>query len=160
MTRRHSMTRWLGALGVILALAGLQGATSAQTPLAETRQSADQGDAIAQFDLGWMYFWGLGDLPQDSTQAVAWYRQAADQGYAAAQYNLALMYHNGEGVPQDDVEAHKWRNLAASRVTGDKQKEYAEVRDATAKQMTPAQLAEAQRLAREWQAAFEKRQAE
>ena len=109
MTQRHFVTRWLGALGVILALVGLQGATSAQTPLAETRQSADQGDAIAQFDLGWMYFWGLGDLPQDSTQAVAWYRQAADQGYAAAQYNLALMYHNGEGVPQDDVEAHKWR---------------------------------------------------
>ena len=62
--------------------------------------------------------------------------------------------------PEDYVEAHKWYNLAASRVTGDTQKEYAETLDALAKEMAPAQLAEAQRLAREWQAAFEKRQTE
>ncbi len=190
MTQRHSVTWWLG---VILALVGLQGATSTQTPLAETRQQADQGDAIAQFDLGWMYFWGLGDLPQDFTQAVtwwrraaaqgqasaqynlglmyrdgrgvpqdftqamAWYRKAADQGSAVAQYNLGVMYRDGRGVPQDYVEAHKWHDLAASRITGDTREEYAETRDALAEEMTPAQLAEAQRLARDWQAAFEKR---
>ena len=68
------------------------------------------------------------------------------------------MYANGLGVPKDLVEAHKWRNLAASRSTGDAQRRYAEARDAMAKQMTPAQLTEAQRLAREWQAAFEERQ--
>ncbi|MDA1306902.1 MAG: sel1 repeat family protein, partial [Acidobacteria bacterium] len=99
-------------------------------------------------------------VPQDYVEAVAWYRKAADQGDAAAQYNLGAMYFKGEGVPQDYVEAHKWRNLAASRATGDEQKKYAETRDATAKAMTPAQIAEAQRLAREWQAAFEQRQAE
>ena len=70
------------------------------------------------------------------------------------------MYFQGQGVPQDYVEAHKWINLGTSRVTGDTQKERAEARNLLAKQMTPAQLAEAQRLAREWQAAFEKRQAE
>ena len=59
-------------------------------------------------------------------------------------------------MPQDDVEAHKWFNVAASRATGDGQKEFVEARDALAKQMTPAQVAEAQRLEREWQAAFEK----
>ena len=64
------------------------------------------------------------------------------------------------GVPQDDVEAYKWSDLAASRVTGDTQKRYSANRDALAEQMTPAQIAEAKRLAREWQAAFEKRQAE
>ena len=47
---------------------------------------------------------------------------------------------------------------AASRVTGDEQKEYAESRDGLAKQMTPAQIAEAQKRAADWQAAFEKRQ--
>ncbi len=87
-------------------------------------------------------------------------RQRADQGDADSQYNLGFMYNAGEGVPQDFVEAHKWVNLAASRATGDTQKQYAEIRDALAKQMTPAQLAEAQRLAREWQVAFEKRQAD
>ena len=106
-----------------------------------------------------MYDTGQG-VAQDYSQAVAGYLKAADQGYAAAQFNLGVMYDTGEGVPEDDVEAHKWHNLAASRVTGDAQAEYgyAEARDALAEQMTPAQLAEAQKRAVEWQAAFEKRQ--
>ena len=60
------------------------------------------------------------------------------------------MAPNGQGVPQDYVESHKWHNLAASRAS-------AENRDAMATLMTPAQLADAQTLAREWLAAFEKR---
>ena len=50
MTQRRSVTRWLGALGVILSVVGLgsQGTTSAQTSLVATRQSADQGDIAAQ----------------------------------------------------------------------------------------------------------------
>jgi TPR repeat protein len=68
------------------------------------------------------------------------------------------MYSNGQGVPQDYVEAPKWRNLAASRASAENQTQYAETRDALAKQMTPAQLAEAQTLAREWHAAFDARQ--
>jgi TPR repeat protein len=67
-------------------------------------------------------------------------------------------FPNGQGVPQDDVEAHKWLNLAASRETPGYQEVYARSRDEVAKQMTPAQLAEAQKLAREWQAAFDARQ--
>ena len=77
-----------------------------------------------------------------------------------AQDSLGAMYYKGEGVPQDYVEAHKWRNLATSRVAGDTQRQYARSRDATAREMTPAQIAEAQRLAREWQATFEQRQSE
>ena len=121
------------------------------------REAADQGLAVAQVNLGAMYQAGDG-VPQDDVQAVEWYSKAADQGHAVAQYNLGLMYATGEGVPQDDVEAHKWNTLAASRVTGDKQKEYAETRDATAKAMTPAQLAEAQKRVADWQTAFEKRE--
>jgi len=68
------------------------------------------------------------------------------------------MYDQGQGVPQDFVEAHKRYNLAASRATGDDQKQYADERDAVAALMTPAQIAEAQTLAREWQAAFDARQ--
>ena len=69
------------------------------------------------------------------------------------------MYRNGQGVPQDYVETQKWFNLVASRATDDHQKQYVETRDALAEQMTPAQLAEAQKRAADWQAAFEKRQA-
>ena len=65
--------------------------------------------------------------------------------------------HQGYG---DYVEAHRWFNLAASHVTGDEQREYAETRDALAKKTTRAQLAEAQRRAAEWQAAFEQQQDE
>ncbi len=44
-----------------------------------------------------------------------WYRKAADKGLFVAQFLLGEMYENGQGVPQDYVQAHMWFNLAASR---------------------------------------------
>jgi uncharacterized protein len=85
--------------------------------------------------------------------AVTWYRKAADQGNPVAQLFLGLMYYNGQGVPQDYVQAHKWYNLAGARIpASDTQNHKMAVknRDIVAKKMTPAQIAEAQRLAREW----------
>lgn len=116
------------------------------------RKAADQDNAIAQFNLGVMYDEGRG-VPQDFVQATAWYRKAADQGYAEAQSNLGLMYELGQGVPQDFVQAHMWFNLAASRLpaSGKVNRELAvKNRDAVAAKMTPAQIADAQKLAREW----------
>jgi len=103
-----------------------------------------------------MYRTGEG-VPQDDVEAASWYRKAADQGDADAQNNLGVMYDTGEGVPQDDVEAHKWHNLAASRASAENQKRFADARDAVAAVMTPQQIADAQQLAREWQAAFDAR---
>ena len=77
---------------------------------------------------------------------MKWYRLAADQGNACAQYNLGIMYAKGQGVPQDYVLAHMWFNLSAAQGIGDAVKN----RDIAAGKMTPDQLAEAQRLAREW----------
>ena len=124
--------------------------------VATTRQQAEQGAANAQNDLGVMYYNGEG-VPQDYVEAVRWYRLAADQGFAAAQLNLGVMYDRGRGVPQDYVEALRWVNLAAARASSDRQEDYAEARDALAKIMTRAQIAEAQKLAMEWQAAFDAR---
>ena len=63
-------------------------------------------------------------------------------------------YHlNGEGVPQDYVQAHMWANLAASRSTGEDRERSVVLRDAIAEELTPDDLSEAQRLAREWDAA-------
>jgi len=62
------------------------------------RTAADQGDARAQYNLGFMYYFGEG-VPQDHAEAVHWYRLAAEQGDARAQYNLGFMYDNGKGVP-------------------------------------------------------------
>jgi hypothetical protein len=60
------------------------------------------------------------------------------------------MYGLGIGVPKDDVQTHLWVNIAASRANGEDAERYVKLRDAAAAQMTPAQIAEAQRLAREW----------
>ena len=109
------------------------------------RPLAEQGYALAQFNLGLMYANGQG-VPQDYAAAVSWYRKAADQGNASAQYNLGVAYATGHGVPQDYVQAHKWFNLAAASGNANAVK----ARDIVAAKMTPAQIAEAQRLAGAW----------
>ncbi len=120
------------------------------TALREWRPLAGQGDAGAQVWLGFMYANGHG-VPQDYAKAVGWYRKAAEQGMASAQNNLGFMYSKGRGVPQDYAQAHMWSNLAASRSPpGEDRDESVKNRDLIAKKMTPAQISEAQKLAREW----------
>ncbi len=120
------------------------------TALREWRPLAEQGVAEAQSRLGFMYTFGEG-VPQDDAEAVKWYRKAAEQGYAKAQYALGLMYANGQGVPQDYAKAHMWYDLAASRFPpGEDRDKAVKNRDIVAKRMTPAQITEAQKLAREW----------
>jgi TPR repeat protein len=116
------------------------------------RLAGDQGDAYAQFNLGVMYGEGQG-VPKDDTQAAEWYRLAADQNNAQAQYNLGLWYAQGEDGAQDYVSAHMWFNLAAARFppTDARNRGLAvRNRDLVAGKMTREQLAEAQKLAREW----------
>ncbi len=114
------------------------------------RKSAEQGVAKAQYNLGNMYRIGQG-VPQDYARAVGWYHKAAEQGQAEAQYNLGVMYRDGQGVPQDYLQAHMWSNLAASRLPpGGRRDNAVKNRDIVAKMMTPAQISEAQKLAREW----------
>ena len=79
-------------------------------------------------------------------EAVGWYRRAAEQGEVAAQSNLGGMYGAGDGVAQDYILAHMWYDLAGAG--GDE--DAAKLRDSVAELMTPAQVADAQRLAREW----------
>jgi TPR repeat protein len=110
------------------------------------RKAADQGHPGAQWSLGTMYQDGLGDVPRAFEAAASWYRKAADQGHALAQSDLGTVYAKGQGVPQDYVSALMWYSLAAAKGLTDAAKE----RDMVAAQMTPAQIAEAQRLAREW----------
>ena len=66
------------------------------------------------------------------------------------------MYLQGQGVPQDYIEAHKWFNLAASKSSGKGYDVAVNSREGIAEKMTPAQIAEAQRLAREWAKTHEK----
>jgi uncharacterized protein len=116
------------------------------------RLAADRGDAIAEFNLGVMYAEGQG-VPQDNDEAAKWYRLAADQGNPQAQYNLGLWYAQGDGGSPDNVRAHMWFNLAAAHFPASDSRNRgaaANSRDAVASNLTSDQIAEAQRLAREW----------
>jgi TPR repeat protein len=109
------------------------------------RPLAERGNAKAQIILGRMYFDGQG-VPQDYSVAMSWWRKAAEQGNAEGQARLGILYRWGRGVPQDYVIAHMWFNLAA-RSGNEKVVEF---RDEITARMTPAQIQEAQKLAREW----------
>ena len=254
MANRCATERRVAGLGIALAAVGVltAGTVTAQSPLAEMIRLAEQGDADAQYQVGFSYAYGTG-LPRDDERAVAWYRLAAEQGHAAAQHHLGVMYAHGEGTPQDfteaiawlrkaaaqessparyylgvlyangdgvpeneadalawfheaaaegdvpamhmlgvmygdgagstraavrrpsgatpgvpnrnrrsanNVEAYKWLSLAASHVTDEEQRFYAAVRDSRARSLSADELAEAQELAAEWQAAFKRRESE
>ena len=110
----------------------------------EWKRLAEQGDAEAQFGLGVMFIEGQG-VAQDDAEAAKWFRNAAEQGRAVAQFNLGVMYATSQGVPQDHVQALMWFNLAAAHGEPHARK----VLEFLAK-MTPAHMAEGQRLAWEW----------
>ena len=113
------------------------------------RLAADHGVASAQGRLGAMYGAGYG-VPQDDTEAVKWFRRGADQGDNYAQLMLGFMFELGRGVPQDYVQAHMRFNIAAASSKVEKPDAAAENRDRVAAKMTPAQIAEAEKLAHEW----------
>jgi uncharacterized protein len=115
------------------------------TALREWQPLAEQGDARAQFSFGLLYENGDG-VPRDYAKARHWYEKAAAQGDAKAQLYLGLQSSFGQGGPMDLVQAYKWYSLAAGNGNA-----YAPgYRDDLAKQMTPAQIAEAQKRTREW----------
>ena len=103
-------------------------------------EGGEKGVAKAQFNLGVRYAEGNG-VAKDATEAVKWYRKAAEQGDAAAQVNLGVCYAVGNGVAKDYVIAYMWANLAAA--SGENTTEF---RGLLEKEMTPDQIAEAQRL--------------
>jgi uncharacterized protein len=110
------------------------------------RLGAEQGNAFAQSSLGIMYELGEG-VPKNDVEAARLYSLAADQGHGPAQYSLGFMYAYGKGVSQNSVEAYKWYSLAAAQSVANAERN----RDFVRGRMTPAQIAEAERLAAEWQ---------
>ena len=116
------------------------------------RKAADQGNVRAQNNLGVMYDTGEG-VPEDDTAAVRWYREAGEQGDVRALHNLGLKYSNGRGAPQDRMLSYMWFDIVASRTTGSLRNVAMLNRDQEKTFLTPAQVTEAQQLAREWNAA-------
>ena len=109
------------------------------------RKAAEQGDEYAQCMLGDMYANGEG-VPKDEAQAAEWFRQAAEQGNADAQMALGSMYRYGDGIPIDFNRGYVWLRLAAMQ--GDTNAAW--VLEDLSRRMTRDQIAEAERLAREF----------
>lgn len=109
------------------------------------RLAAAQGNAYAQYSLGELYENGEEGVEQDYQEAVKWFRLSAAQGHANAQNDLGLMYATGQGVPRDYVRAYMWFSLAAAKGFSEAQQN----RDTAAGKMKPAQIEQAQQLARD-----------
>ena len=109
------------------------------------RKAAEQGDAWAQYNLGWCYEHGRG-VPQSYGEAVMWYRKVADQGNATAQNSLGLCYQNGYGVPQDKLQAYKWFTLASGHGNAEAAKE----RTSLTLQLSPAEIQKGEVMVREF----------
>ena len=145
---------------------------SGQSMFQETLARAEDGDAKSQWYLGVMYETGT-EVSKDYKKSTKWFSLAANQGFAPAQFNLALNYDLGHGVLQDYVKAHKWLSLAATQghnmaiITLAPSMNYVEAHKSwnllatqgyssavmtreweMAKKMTPSQIQEAHRLAR------------
>ena len=105
--------------------------------------AAEQGVAASQFTLAWRYL-NVGE--RDYQNAAKWFRLAAEQGVTPAQYWLGLMYLDGYGVVKNYTESYKWLNIVVAKGFEDAR----EPRDNLEERMNSDQIAEAQKLAREW----------
>ena len=123
------------------------------------RLAADQGDAEAQHLLSQMYSRGAGGVPQDFTEAACWHQLAAEQGFSPAQLELGHRFFVGDGVHKDYVKAYAWIKLALSEgpmlattegPNGEGFDWSENIITMLAEVMTPAQIAEAEYLARQW----------
>lgn len=109
------------------------------------RKSADMGYSTAQYNLGIMYEYGQ-TVEEDHARAMGLYLKAAEQGEAAAQFAIGVMYDKGTGVDKDPSQAYMWWQIA-----GDGHPHAIHNRDSIAEEMTPMQVSEGKRLAKEWQ---------
>jgi TPR repeat protein len=116
------------------------------------RRAAEQGHPGAQWLLGYKYEYGSG-VAVDNVESIKWFRRAAEQGHGIAQFELAMRYHTGKGTAKDPVEAYKWVLLAETNGIA-----VAAYKDLLEKEMTPEQIAEAQKQADAFVAETEKKQ--
>jgi TPR repeat protein len=120
------------------------------------RKAAQQGHRDARETLGHFYAEGRG-VPKNEPEAYEWWRAGAELGDSDAQRHLGRLYRDGRCISRDYIEAYKWLILAAAREPFIKHN-HANEREAIASQMTPDEVAEAQRRAEAWTEAFEQRQ--
>jgi uncharacterized protein GlcG (DUF336 family) len=112
-------------------------------------KAARAGDAESAYELGKVYEYGLLGATQDEARSAQWYRTAAEMGHRLAQFEASVGYYKGQGVAQDKVEAAKWWTLAMANGASVPEWMRVSVESAEAK-LTPGEIAEGRRRAREW----------
>ena len=153
------MIRWLVVAALLLPLvayAGFDEGVEAYSrnefdkALAEFKPLAEQGEARAQYFMGFLYRYGYG-VAQSHDEAAKWFRQAAQQGDARAQYYLGKMYEKGEGVERSLVDAHAWFSLSAASAVGSRDAMYAKEDIAKLeRRMNTEQITQAKERAKQW----------
>ena len=93
--------RVLGFVALAATMAFTAAAQTTAEQIEEWRKAAEQGNAWAQYDLGFAYENGEG-VAEDKREAVRWYRKGAEQGHAIAQNNLGYAY--SFGIAEDKRE--------------------------------------------------------
>ena len=127
LTRASSISRatLIASISLVIALLGSvhshadyeQGVNAAfegdyATAYREFSIAAEEGSALAQYNLGILFFTGQG-VQRDADAAHRWTAAAAGQGHIAAQFNLATLLISGEGTAKDVELAIKWYSRAA-----------------------------------------------
>lgn len=113
------------------------------------KRAAAQGLAGAQLLLAKQYEAGAG-VERDFGQAARWYGSAAHQGLLEAQHSLGKLYWDGTAGVADPVRGQMWLIIAARNASEANRGEIERERDVAARNLSAAQGAEAERLARNW----------
>ncbi len=119
--------------------------------LAEFKPLAEQGDAKAQYYMGFLYHHGYG-MKRDAAEAAKWFRMGAEQGEWQSQYYLGVIYEKGVGMKQDLAAAHMWLSLAATN-PGTTFRDSLHTKEAVSKlehKMNTEQIALAKDMAKSW----------
>lgn len=106
---------------------------------------AGQGNAEVQYMVGFALLHGAGG-ERDVQQALRWLRASAEGGDPRGQAALGHCYGRGLGVRADPVRAYMWYTIAVESGTA----EAAEPQALQAAKLTPAQVRQGRRQAREW----------
>jgi TPR repeat protein len=116
---------------------------------AAMEKAARAGNVESAYELGKVYEYGLLGATPDESRSARWYRAAAELGHRSAQFEVSIGYYKGRGVAQDKAEAAKWWTIAMANGASVPEWMRASVESAEAK-LTPEEIAEGKRRAREW----------
>lgn len=108
---KYTLRQLLGLLAMLMAATNF---AAAGTILEHKLALAEQGDAQAQYDIGYRYEKGRG-VEEDAEVAFAWFQKAAEQKMAKAEYKIGMFYLKGMGVTESKSTARTWLLKAADQ---------------------------------------------